>query len=172
MSLEGQLLDHKSLRAVTGKTADWAELAKDCVAFANAQGGRLLIGIEDGQALPPPGQTVPPELPDVLRRRIGELTVNVSAQPVLQQAAHGGTFIELLVARSPGVASTSDGRYFLRVGDESKPVLGDDVLRLAQERSAAPWETLTGLGVPRSQRDADNTAALVAGLPSSRLEKA
>ena len=68
MSLEGQLLDHKSLRAVTGKTADWAELAKDCVAFANAQGGRLLIGIEDGQALPPPGQTVPPELPDVLRR--------------------------------------------------------------------------------------------------------
>jgi ATP-dependent DNA helicase RecG len=167
MSLEGQLLDHKSLRAVTGKTADWAELAKDCVAFANAQGGRLLIGIEDGQALPPPGQTVPPELPDVLRRRIGELTVNVSAQPVLQQSDHGGAYIELLVARSPGVASTSDGRYFLRVGDESKPVLGDDVLRLAQERSAAPWETLTGLGVPRGQRDADNTAALVAGLRGS-----
>ena len=46
MSLEGQLLDRKSLRTVAGKTADWAELAKDCVAFANALGGRLLIGIE------------------------------------------------------------------------------------------------------------------------------
>ena len=41
MSLEGQLLDRKSLRAVTAKSADWAELAKDCVAFANAMGGRL-----------------------------------------------------------------------------------------------------------------------------------
>ena len=54
MSLEGQLLDYKSLRAVTGKSADWADLAKDCVAFANALGGRLLIGIENGQELPPP----------------------------------------------------------------------------------------------------------------------
>ena len=53
MSLEGQLLDQKSLRAVTGKTADWNEIAKDCIAFANATGGRLLLGIEDGQSEPP-----------------------------------------------------------------------------------------------------------------------
>ena len=64
MSLEGQLLDRKSLRAVTGKTADWGELAKDCVAFANALGGRLLIGIEDGEALPPAAQSIPADLPD------------------------------------------------------------------------------------------------------------
>ncbi|WP_296407357.1 RNA-binding domain-containing protein [Zoogloea sp.] len=55
MSLEGQLLDQKSLRAVLGKTADWNEIAKDCIAFANASGGRLLLGIEDGQDLPPAG---------------------------------------------------------------------------------------------------------------------
>jgi predicted HTH transcriptional regulator len=53
--LEGQLLDQKSLRAVTGKTADWNEIAKDCIAFANATGGRLLLGIEDGQSEPPGG---------------------------------------------------------------------------------------------------------------------
>jgi ATP-dependent DNA helicase RecG len=40
------------------------------------------------------------------------------------------------------VASTTDGRYyFLRVADQSKPVTGDDVMRLASERSALPWET-------------------------------
>jgi hypothetical protein len=44
VSLEGQLLDQKSLRAITGKTADWNEIAKDCIAFANATGGRLLLG--------------------------------------------------------------------------------------------------------------------------------
>ncbi|MFI8607527.1 helix-turn-helix domain-containing protein [Pseudomonas sp. NPDC077649] len=66
MSLEGQLLDRKSLRSVTGKTADWPELAKDCVAFANALGGRLLIGIVDGDVLPPAEQRVPANFPGVL----------------------------------------------------------------------------------------------------------
>ncbi len=46
MSLEGQLQDKKSLRTVVGKTADWSELAKDCVAFANAVGGCIFLGIE------------------------------------------------------------------------------------------------------------------------------
>ncbi|MDP1940198.1 MAG: hypothetical protein Q8K54_06040, partial [Gallionella sp.] len=53
VSLEGQLIDSKSLRAVTGKTADWNEIAKECMAFSNATGGRLLLGIADGRdALP------------------------------------------------------------------------------------------------------------------------
>jgi ATP-dependent DNA helicase RecG len=53
MSLEGQDRDKESLRTVTGKISDFPELAKDCVAFANAQGGSLLIGIEDKEVLPP-----------------------------------------------------------------------------------------------------------------------
>ena len=35
MLKESQTYDKKSLRAVTGKTADFDEIAKDCVAFAN-----------------------------------------------------------------------------------------------------------------------------------------
>ena len=77
MSQEGQFLDKKSLRSVTGKTANWSELAKDCVAFANAHGGRLLIGIEDADDLPPHGQRIPVDLPDIIRRTIAERTVNV-----------------------------------------------------------------------------------------------
>ena len=75
MSLEGQLLDQKSLRAVTGKTADWNEIAKDCIAFANASGGRLLLGIEDGQDAPPSGQQIPADLPDTVRRKLAALIV-------------------------------------------------------------------------------------------------
>ena len=77
MTPENQHFDRKSLRKVTGKTAAWSELALDCVAFANAQGGSLLIGIEDGQDLPPPGQTLPPGLAETVARRMRELTVNV-----------------------------------------------------------------------------------------------
>lgn len=168
MSLEGQLVDKKSLRAVTGKTADWQELAKDCIAFANAQGGRLLIGIEDDAEMPQPTQRVDLALPDQIRRRIGELTVNVSVLPAICQAGNGGEFIELKVARSmSSVASTTDGRYFLRVSDESKPVVGDDIMRLAAERSALPWETQTTPRIPRSHVDAAKLAAIVAGIRAS-----
>ncbi len=166
MSLEDQHTDRKSLRVVSGKTADWSTLAQDTVCFANGAGGRLLIGIEDGQALPPPEQTIEPELLDRLRKRIGELTVNVQALPSLQRAANGGEFIELVIDRSPAVASTRDGRYFLRVGDSCQPVLGDDVLRLANERPGRPWEAMDG-GVPRAAADADKLAHFVAGIRAS-----
>lgn len=172
MSLEGQLLDRKSLRSITGKTADWPELAKDCVAFANALGGRLLIGIEDGEALPPAEQRVPTTLPDTLRRRLGELTVNVSVRPEVRVAENGGEFIELMVDRSASVASTTEGRYFLRVADSSKPVIGNEVMRLASERSALPWETLTSQEVPRTQADPVKLAALVQGIRASDRVKA
>ncbi|MBK8119466.1 MAG: putative DNA binding domain-containing protein [Sulfuritalea sp.] len=166
MTLEDQHTDRKSLRTITGKTADWDSLAKDCVCFANGAGGRLLIGIEDGEALPPAGQTVPPELLDRLRKRIGELTVNVQALPSLQRAANGGEFIELAIDRSPGVASTRDGRYFLRVSDPCQPVLGDDVLRLANERPGRPWEAMDS-SVPRGATDADKLAHFVQAIRSS-----
>jgi ATP-dependent DNA helicase RecG len=87
LSQEGQLLDKKSLRAVLGKTANWSELAKDCIAFANSLGGTLLIGIEDGQDNPPLDQTIPPEL--------AECTVNVAVLPAIRIATNGGQFIAL-----------------------------------------------------------------------------
>lgn len=167
MSLEGQLVDKKSLRTVTGRSPDWDALVKDCVAFANAQGGHLLIGIEDDAELPEPSQRVEPTLPDVLQCRISERSTNVTVTPTVVRAENGGQYIDLQVARSAAVASTTDGRYFLRVGDQSKPVIGDDVMRLAAERSALPWETLTNLHITRSQTDPDKLAALAAALRAS-----
>lgn len=86
MSQEGQLVDKKSLRAFTGKNPDWDALAKDCVAFANAQGGRLLIGIEDDADTPVPDQRIDPTLADTLRRKISERTVNVTSLPDIRRA--------------------------------------------------------------------------------------
>jgi ATP-dependent DNA helicase RecG len=166
MTLEDQHTDRKSLRTVSGKSADWQALAQDCVCFANGAGGRLLIGIEDGERWPPAAQVVPPEVLDRIRKRVGELTVNVQALPSLQRSAHGGEFIELVIERSPSVASTRDGRYFLRVGDACQPVLGDDVLRLANERPGRPWEVMDS-GVARSAADAAKLAHFVVGIRAS-----
>lgn len=163
MSVESHKVDKKSLRAVSGRTADFSELAKDCVAFANAQGGRLLIGIEDDAALPPAEQRIKPELLDNIRKRIAELTVNVVVLPGVIAAENGGEYIELRVQRSQAVASTTVGRYFIRVGDTSQPVLGDDVLRLADERPGRPWETMDSL-VPRAEVDTSKLNAFVAAI--------
>jgi ATP-dependent DNA helicase RecG len=164
MSLEGQLVDQKSLRAVTGRNINWDEIVKDCVAFANASGGRLLLGIEDGQDVPPEGQQVPADLTDTLRRKVAERTSNVAALPTVLTAINGGQFIELRILRSSAVASTTDGRYFMRVADQSKPVTGDDVLRLANERSTLPWETQTTLLIQRHELDTNKREKLLAAL--------
>jgi predicted HTH transcriptional regulator len=57
-STETQFLEKKSLKVVTGKNADWGELAKDCVCLANAKGGIIAIGIEDDSAEPPADQKI------------------------------------------------------------------------------------------------------------------
>ena len=167
LSQEGQLLDQKSLRAVAGKTADWNEITKDCIAFANATGGRLLLGIEDGQDQPPPDQRIPLDLPDTVRRKLAERTVNVTALPNVVTAPNGGEYIELRIPRAMAVASTTDGRYFLRVADQSKPVTGDDVMRLASERSALPWETQTTLRIPRADAETAKRDKLLQALRTS-----
>lgn len=166
MSPEDQHTDRKSLRLVTGRTADWDALARDCVCFANGAGGKLLIGIEDGEADPPPGQIVPADLLERIRKRISELTVNVQALPSLQRATNGGEFIELEIARSPNVASTTDGRYYLRVADTCVPVLGDDVLRLANERPGRSWEGMDS-DVPRTRLDAAAVARVAEAIRAS-----
>jgi len=167
MSLEGQLLDRKSLRAISGRTANWDEIAKDCIAFANATGGRLQVGIENDQSQPPTGQQIPPELPDTLRRRISEKTVNVVVLVDVVTTPSGGQYLDLVIPRSVAVASTTDGRYFIRVADQSKPVTGDDVMRLASERSAVPWESQITLKISRNDVDITKQNRLIQGFRTS-----
>jgi ATP-dependent DNA helicase RecG len=172
MSLEGQSVDHKSLRAVTGQTANWDEIAKDCVAFANAQGGRLLIGIEENEQAPAAEQRVPLELLERARRRIGELAVNVTVAVQRQVSEDtGGEYLEVTISRSHSPASTTDGRYYLRVADESKPLVGEEIQRLLNERNAQPWETLTTLDVPRDHVDSAKLSVFAAGIRASSRVK-
>ena len=167
MSTESHHFDRKSLRKITGRTADFNSVAADCVCFANASGGDLQIGIEDGVGLPPAEQRVDAALLDTLRKRIGELTVNVQVAPEIVTADNGGQYIQLRIARSTGIASTSDGRYYLRIGDTCQPVVGDDVLQLLNDRPAVPWETMTSLAVPVADADPGQVHTLLIALRGS-----
>ena len=168
---ESQHFDRKSLRLVTGGRADFTTLANDCVCFANGGGGVIAIGIEDGADAPPPGQRIDAALPERVRKRVGELTVNVTLHAEIRRTEAGDEYLLVTVLAARGVASTSDGRYFIRVADECRPLVGDDALRLLKDRPAEPWKYWTSLDLPRATADPAKVSALCARLRSSSRVK-
>ena len=139
---ENQFIEKKSLDTVRGKTADWKELAKDCVCFANTRGGLILIGIADKDTLPPTGQIIDPDLPHIIRKRISENTVNVGVNASIKLAGNNAEYIELeILFSSSTIAATSDGRYYYRSDDSCMPLLPDELSRLFTDKPAFIWET-------------------------------
>ena len=137
---ENSLYDKKSLREITGKSAEWNEVAKDCVAFSNAQGGVIDYGIEDDADAPPADQKVSEDIAINLEKKINGKTHNVSAHAEILTHENGGQYIRLHIARGTSSASTTSGKYFTRVSDESRPLTGDDITRLSAEKGYYRWE--------------------------------
>ncbi|MGQ9847147.1 MAG: ATP-binding protein [Bacteroidales bacterium] len=140
--MENEYIDKKSLKIISCKEPKWKELAKDCVCFANAKGGSIIIGIEDNQELPPPGQKIDDNLVNKLRKKVSELTINTGIVVSKETYSNGGEVIKIEVKPSKSsVASTTDGRYYIRIGDTCKPVLPDELSRLFTDKPAFTWET-------------------------------
>lgn len=162
MSIEGQLLDQKSLRYALGQHEDADGLACDCVGFANAVGGTILLGIEEGQDEPPATQRVADDFADRLRKRLAQITVNVGVAVRKVVAGNGGEFVEIQVFRNEqSIAATSDGRFFIRVSDETRRLLPDDLGRLMAEKNSFVWELQTTKRIPARSYDEAKLADFV-----------
>jgi len=139
---ENQYNDKKSLKFFLGKNIDWKSLAKDCVCFANARGGIIAIGIEDSDTEPAYNQVIPKELSDKIRKRISELTINVAIYTTVEKSKNEGEWIKIKILPSAStIASTTDGQYYIRISDQCKPVLPDELSRLIIDKPAFIWET-------------------------------
>ncbi len=151
---ENNHFDKKSLAIIEGKKANWKELAKDCVCFANSYGGKIYIGIEDNDDLPEKNQKIKDEHVENIQKRIPSLTLNVGIAPKKVIAENGGEYIELNVYRSSQtIASTTDGKYYMRVSDECKPILPRDLDRLVSEKNAFVWEEKVVKKIPLADCD-------------------
>ena len=138
---ENSLYDKKSIRAIIGKNVDWDEIAKDCVAFSNAQGGTIDFGIEDNSDVPPIDQVdIDENLPIVLMNKIKGKTINVVVSAEIEEHENGAKYIRLNIPRSYNVASTTSGKFFLRIADSSLPITGSDIIRLTAEKGYYRWE--------------------------------
>lgn len=152
---ENKNIDKKSLKFLKGKNTDWDELAKDCVSFANAQGGFIYIGIEDAATLPPEKQKIADRnQPDIIQKNIAQRTINVSVAVTIETAENKAEFLKVQIFRNAQtIASTTDGKYYVRVHDECKPIPPDEMARLAADKNAFVWEEQITKKVPASQYD-------------------
>jgi len=165
---EGQILEKKSLRLVLGKSTNFEELAKDCVGFANARGGKIAIGIEDGDSFPPKSQIIEKELPNRIVKRISELTVNVGCTAKIENSDNGSEYIVISIFHSAStIASTTDGRYYLRVSDNCVPIMPEDLMRLMTDKPSYIWETKVVKSVRKSQVDPDKLERFVKEIKES-----
>ncbi len=139
---ENQFIEKKKIDIVLDKTADWRELAKLAVCFANSRGGIIHIGIADKESMPPENQKIELSLPFKIKKKISENSVNVAVSPTIKTAENGGEFIELEVLFSAStVASTTDGKYYYRSDDTCVPILPDELSRLFTDKPSFIWET-------------------------------
>jgi ATP-dependent DNA helicase RecG len=141
-SIEGNTRELKSLKKAIGRKSDVASLAETCVCFANAQGGELIIGIEDGQTAPPAGQVIDEVALGKVVARLRTLIVGAAIvdQGVVKHE-NGGQFYSIRVLPSTRtIATTSSGRVLMRVADRCYAVASDELTDLAAERNAFQWE--------------------------------
>jgi ATP-dependent DNA helicase RecG len=152
---EGKLLDKKSLRFLKRKNIDWDELAKDCISFANSHGGNIIIGIEDYDDLPPLNQKIADKsILEIIHKRISEKSVNVTVSVTLEIASNKAEYIRIYVARNiNSLASTTDGKYYIRIADICKPVMPEDIARIAADKNAFIWEKQTSMRIKKSEVD-------------------
>jgi len=165
---EYQHFDKKSLKFIKSKSPDWDELAKDCVCFANAHGGKIIIGIEDDDDKPDNSQRIEDSLPGVFQQQIASRTINVGVNCVKSIHGNGGEYLEITIHPSTeSVASTTNGKYYIRVNDECKPVLPDELNRLFTDKPAFIWELKSYLKASIEEADQDKLFDFMADIQAS-----
>lgn len=140
---ENQTLDLKSIRKIeTDKGIK--DLAVCCVSFANSKGGKLYIGFEDKTHQPLPCQTISEEAHNDAIKRIRGNCYNVALESsgILDTENGEKYFIITVYPSVKSFASTADGRYYIRVGDQNIPMRSEDFQHVAYDKEAYLWETV------------------------------
>jgi ATP-dependent DNA helicase RecG len=166
--METQVIEYKSLQKIKTGDKGFKELAKTCVCFANAQGGKIIIGFQDKTQEPPANQKIPQkDINDTLERLRG-LTFSVSLSPSdILKHSNGGEYFEILVYPSQKVvATTSEGKIYIRIADKCEPVRGEDLQRIVAEKDAFQWELVQrNLGI--EQTPSTNITKLIENIKGS-----
>lgn len=166
---ESSTIEYKSILLIRNKK-DFHSIAKACVAFANAQGGTLVIGIEDKDTEPPSNQIVTiDEVNEVMKKiRGGCFNVGI-ANPSIKKAPNGAQYFEFQIYPSlNSIATTADGKVFIRANDTSIPIRSEDIFRLAAEKGAFQWEMVKNKKYTLDELNSEEIIKFVSGIRASK----
>jgi ATP-dependent DNA helicase RecG len=132
-------------------------LQEAAVAFSNADGGVIVIGVgDDGEVV---GRETTPGLIDDIHRILREVH-NPGSYEIHPLDVEGTTVTVLAIARRvQGVAQTSDGRVLVARGTRKDALFGADLQRLLNERSLGKYDRSPS-GAPLSKVSAKRLATI------------
>lgn len=177
-STENAVTEYKSLRKIIGADGKYnseglRELAVTCVCLANAQGGQIIIGVEDKEKNIPINQKVTEEIVNTTISRLRTLCfyVSLSTSNIETEETSSGQYFKIDVHPSmKSVATTADGKIYIRIGDQCQPARSEDITRLASEKDAFQWE-LQGRNVFLRDIPENNISYFANEIRSSRRVK-
>ena len=158
MPAETLSIEYKSIQKIRNGDKGFKDLAVTCVSLANAQGGKIFIGFDDKKKLPPENQTIEAEEINNAVTKLRSLCFNVAlVGSEILTYKNGGQYFTIDVSPSmKSIATTADGRIYLRIADKCEPVRNEDIHRLAYEKQAYQWELICPKTVKISDIDPNN----------------
>lgn len=142
MQSENQTIEYKSLQKIRTGDKGFKELSTTCVALANSQGGMIYVGYDDKKKHTLPCQVIDCQEVNNAVTKLRSLCFNValSASEVLTDETDSQYFIVTVFPSMKSIASTSDGKFYLRIADKCEPVRSEDMLRLSETKGCFQWE--------------------------------
>jgi len=142
--METQTTEYKSLQKIRTGDKGFKDLSVTCVALANAQGGKIFIGYDDKTCGPLPDQSISLHEANEAVTKLRSLcfNVNLSASEILRDKTGSEYFIITVSPSIRSIASTSDGKFYLRIADKCEPIRSEDIIYLANEKHAFQWELI------------------------------
>jgi len=114
-------------------------LAEEIVAFANSDGGIILIGVEDDGAITGVNDR------DMEMRIINTCRNNIRPSlipQIFKQAFNNSTILVVKINPSDTIHCTAQGKYFIRVGSTKQSPTQQELLRLFQKRRMIAFDEL------------------------------
>lgn len=133
--------------------ADPDVLAETMIAFANSDGGTIMLGVDESGC-----QTETPvysEEIEAVLRAAQERCLPIIQSSWEQHDTMSGAAFAISVPRSAELHSLDDGRVLVRLGRENHPLGGEQIRQLAATKSSSDLESEPMLGARRADLDND-----------------
>ncbi len=143
-------------------------LAEEIVAFANLDGGIVLIGVDDSG-----------EIKGCERKKFEEFVINVCRSnvrpailPVIEKVVVDGKMVlAVIIERGDTPYSTNRGLYFIRVGSTKQTPTQQELLRLFQKRNILQFDETPVVGASVNSIDLTKVGIYLTRLGQSPLDE-